>query len=46
MLSKEDFFLKAPRRVFSSLYQISSDNPQKDNFHNPFLLLTKESLYG
>jgi len=28
------FFLKSTRREPMSLYQISSDNPQKDNFYN------------
>ena len=31
---KEKFFLKSSRRESISEYQISSDNPQKDNFHN------------
>jgi hypothetical protein len=33
--------LKSPRRVFSSLYQISGDNPQKDNFHNFIFCIDK-----
>jgi len=41
-LSLEDNFLKSSRRVSSSLHQISSDNPQKDTFHNLTFLLTRD----
>jgi len=39
------FFLKAPRRVFSFLCQISSDNPQKDNFHKPIYIIDKTTTF-
>jgi len=35
-----DFFLKSSKREPMSLYQISSDNPQKDNFYKAFYFLT------
>jgi hypothetical protein len=36
----EDFFLKSSRRESRSLYEITSDNPQKIIFTTPFLILT------
>jgi hypothetical protein len=39
-LETEDNFLKSTRQESISEYQISSDNSQKDNFHNAFYRLT------
>jgi hypothetical protein len=33
-------------RVPVSLWQISSDNPQKDNFHNPIFDIDKTLAFG
>jgi len=43
---KEDFFLKSSRQESRSLYQISNNNPQKDNFHDLVFLLTKDRPCG
>jgi hypothetical protein len=40
----QDFFLNSSRRESRSSYQISSDNPQKDNFHNLIFVLTKDAF--
>jgi len=32
-----DYFLKSTSRESTPEYQISSDNPEKDNFHKPFI---------
>jgi len=39
---KEDFFLRSSKREPMSLYQVSSDNPQEDNFHNPIFDIDKK----
>lgn len=44
--SGEEFFLKSSRRELMSLYQISSDNPQKDNFNNHILGIDKMVISG
>jgi len=41
---KQGFFLKSSRRESRSSYQISSDNPQKDNFHKSTFRLTDATL--
>ena len=41
-----NFFLKSTNRDFITEYQISSDNPQKDNFHNPILNIDKMVISG
>jgi hypothetical protein len=38
------YFLKSPRRKSSFLYQISNDNPQKDNFHKSTFRLTEATF--
>jgi hypothetical protein len=38
------FFLGSSSRESMSIYQITSDNPQKDIFYNSFSMLTKVRL--
>ena len=40
------FFLNSSSRGFTFVYQISSDNPQKDNFHNLILGIDKMLTFG
>jgi hypothetical protein len=40
-----DFFLKSSSRDSISEYQISSDNPQKDNFHNLIFSIDKRFIF-
>jgi hypothetical protein len=42
----EESFPKFSRKKNRSLYQISSDNPQKDNFHNPIFGIDKIVTFG
>jgi hypothetical protein len=43
---KKDNFLKSRFWKPTHSYNISSDNPQKDNFHNLVFPLTKKIIFG
>ena len=42
----KDYFLKSTSRESTSLFQISNDNPQKDNFHNPIFAIDNKVTFG
>jgi hypothetical protein len=39
------FFLKSLSQESISLYQVTSDNPQKDNFHNLTFGIDKRTIF-
>ena len=44
-MESEDFSLKSSRRESRSLYEITTDNPQKDNFRKVILGIDKKCIF-